>query len=100
MRSISSRATRVWQLSAGGHIAPLASGGIVAQVTPSAVVYDAETTRGGSGGPVVDLRHNVVAITSAVLTDFGGSNLAVPATHGRELLLETRLEQLRPVRFR
>lgn len=82
--------TDFWSVVEGlarhGQIAPLASGGIVAQVTPSAVVYDAETTRGGSGGPVLDLDGNVVAITSAVVTDFGGSNLAVPAAGARELL--------------
>jgi len=41
-------------LARKGHIAPLASRGIVAQVVPTAIVYDAETTRGGSGGPVLD----------------------------------------------
>lgn len=74
------------RLSAAGHIAPLASRGIVAQLTPSAVVYDAETSRGGSGGPVLDLEGRVVAVTSAVVPQFGGSNLAVPSEQGRVLL--------------
>lgn len=74
------------RLSAAGHIAPLASRGIVAQMTPSALVYDAETTSGGSGGPVLDLDGHVVAVTSAVVPEFGGSNLGVPADQGRELL--------------
>lgn len=89
------------RLSAAGHIAPLASRGIVAQVTPSALVYDAETTRGGSGGPVLDLDGRVVAITSAVITDFGGSNIAVPVASSRELLLRARFEQpLLPIALR
>ena len=59
------------RLSAAGHIAPLASRGIVAQSTPVAVVYDAETTRGGSGGPVLDLDGQVLAVTSAIVPEFG-----------------------------
>jgi S1-C subfamily serine protease len=74
------------RLAAAGQIGPLASRGIVAQVSANAVVYDAETTRGGSGGPVLDLDGEVVAITSAVVTEFGGSNLGVPAERARRLL--------------
>ena len=74
------------RLSEGGHIAPLASRGIVGQVTPRAVVYDAETTHGGSGGPVLSLAGEVVAINYAVLPEFGGSNLGVPAEAAKALL--------------
>jgi S1-C subfamily serine protease len=74
------------RLAAAGHIAPLASRGIVAQVTPAVVVYDAETTRGGSGGPVLDFEGQVVAVTSAVVPEFGGSNLGVSAGMVRDLL--------------
>lgn len=74
------------RLSAGGHVAPLATRGIVGQVTRSSIVYDAETTHGGSGGPVLDLTGRVQAINAAVLTDFGGSNIGVPAAQARLLL--------------
>lgn len=74
------------RLSQEGHIAPLASRGIVGQVSASAVVYDAETTSGGSGGPVLNFRGQVVAINAAVIPEFGGSNLGVPAEWGRQLL--------------
>ncbi len=73
-------------LAQGGYIAPLASRGIVAQVTPAAVVYDAETTRGGSGGPVLDLKGRVVAVSVAILPEFGGSNLGIPAAAARQLV--------------
>lgn len=73
-------------LSKAGHIRPLASRGIVAQLTADAVVYDAETTQGGSGGPVLGLNGEVIAINTAILPDFGGSNLGVPARYARELL--------------
>ena len=83
-------ATDFWsvaaRLAAGGYIAPLASRGIVAQVSSSMVAYDAETTRGGSGGPVLDLEGNVVAINSAIVPEFGGSNLGVPVDRARRLL--------------
>ena len=80
----------VRELSEAGFIRPLASRGIVGQVTPSTVAYDAETTRGGSGGPVLSLNGEVVAVTFAVLAEFGGSNLGVPAGEVSRLLAEAR----------
>lgn len=78
----------VEQLSESGLIHPLASRGIVGQVTPNSVVYDAETTRGGSGGPVLSLNGEVVAVTYGVLEGFGGSNLGVPVSEVRRLIEE------------
>lgn len=75
------------RLARTGQILPLASRGIVSQVNRQAVVYDAETTSGGSGGPVLSLRGEVVAVTSAILPEFGGSNLGVPIGRARALLL-------------
>jgi serine protease Do len=73
-------------LADGGHIAPLATRGIVGQITAASVVYDAGTTHGGSGGPVISLDGAVVAINAAILTDFAGSNLGVPAAEALRLL--------------
>ena len=78
----------VKELSEAGFIRPLATRGIVGQVTPSTVAYDAETTRGGSGGPVLSLDGEVVAVTFAILAEFGGSNLGVPAREVSRLLAE------------
>lgn len=78
------------RLSETGRIAPLATRGIVGQVTAAAVVYDAETTSGGSGGPVIGLDGEVVAVNTAILPEFGGSNLGVPVKHARELLATAR----------
>ena len=87
------RITDFWEvaerLSRAGHVTPLASRGIVGQVTTQTVVYDAETTSGGSSGPVLSLDGRVVAINVAILPEFGGSNLGVPAARASVLLSET-----------
>ena len=80
------------RLAADGFIAPLASRGIVGQVTASTVVYDAETTHGGSGGPVLDTDGNVVAVNTAILPEYGGSNLGVPVRELRALIAEAGLQ--------
>ncbi len=74
------------RLAADGLISPLASRGIVSRVGESAIVYDAETTYGGSGGPVLNLRGEVVAVNSLILPEFGGSNIGVPIDEVRALL--------------
>ena len=74
------------KLAEAGLISPLASRGIVGQATEATVVYDAETTHGGSGGPVLTLEGEVVAVNTAIMPEFGGSNLGVPARYIRELL--------------
>lgn len=73
-------------LSAGGYIRPLATAGVIGQITEGLLVYDAETTHGGSGGPVLDLNGTVVAVNTAIVSEFGGSNLGVPAAALTELL--------------
>jgi S1-C subfamily serine protease len=73
-------------LAAGGHIAPLATRGIIGQITLDSVVYDAGTTHGGSGGPVIDGDGRVVAVNSAVMPDFAGANLGVPAAEALRLV--------------
>lgn len=78
------------RLAEAGQILPLASRGIVGKVGREAIVYDAETTHGGSGGPVLDQNGEVVAINTAVLPEFGGSNLGIPVAKLRLLLEEAR----------
>jgi S1-C subfamily serine protease len=79
--------TAAQRLSARGFIAPLASRGIIGQVTAQSVVYDAQTTHGGSGGPVLAATGEVVAVNSAVLAGFGGANIGVPSVQARRLLV-------------
>lgn len=76
------------RLAAAGVVNPLASRGIVAQATTDTLLFDADTTRGGSGGPVLDLSGRVIGIQSAIIADFGGSNIAVPVAKIRAFLAE------------
>lgn len=78
------------RMARAGFIEPLATRGIVGQVTNANVVYDAETTSGGSGGPVLNLSGLVVAVNTAVLPEFGGSNLGVPARAAAALIRRAR----------
>ena len=75
-------------LSEQQFIRPLASRGIIGQRSRSAVVYDAETTHGGSGGPVLDIDGNAIAINTAISPEYGGSNFGVPVEHALKLLAE------------
>ena len=70
--------TVVEKLSASGLISPLATRGIVGQVTRDAVVYDAGTTYGGSGGPVLNLQGEVIAVNTSIVEGFSGANLGLP----------------------
>lgn len=79
------------RLSENGLISPLASRGIVGQVSQATLVYDAETTHGGSGGPVLDVDGAVVGVNTAILPEFGGSNFGVPVARVRALLSEAGL---------
>ncbi len=53
-------------------------------------MYDAETTSGGSGGPVLSLDGRVVAVNAAILPEFGGSNLGVPVARVHALIERLR----------
>ena len=79
------------RLSKSNFIRPLASRGIVGQLTTATIVYDADTTHGGSGGPVLDMNGDAVAINTAIIPEYGGSNFGVPVAHARRLLAEVNL---------
>ncbi len=74
------------RLAGAGRIIPLASRGIVARASEETIVFDADTTHGGSGGPVLNTDGAVVAVTAAILPEYGGSNLGVPVEKVRRLL--------------
>jgi DNA-binding response OmpR family regulator len=67
-------------------IRPLVTQGHLGVVGPDRLVYDAQTTHGGSGGPVFDASGKVIGVNFAVLSDFSGSNFAVPIARAAGLL--------------
>ena len=59
-------------------IRPLVTQGHVGDVLADKIVYDAQTTSGGSGGPLLIRDGQVIGVTFAVVRGFGGSNFGVP----------------------
>jgi S1-C subfamily serine protease len=76
----------VSQLAAKHLIRPTTTQGHIGDVLNDKIVYDAATTSGGSGGPLFNRDGKVIGVSSAILKDFGGSNLAVPVRYADELL--------------
>jgi DNA-binding response OmpR family regulator/S1-C subfamily serine protease len=67
-------------------IRPLITQGHIGDVLPDKIVFDAQTTSGGSGGPLFDGEGKVVGVTVAVLKGFGGSNFGIPIRYSLPLL--------------
>ena len=67
-------------------IRPLVTQGHVGDVLPDKIVYDAQTTSGGSGGPLLNSQGGVIGVTFAVVRGFGGSNFGVPIHFALPLL--------------
>jgi DNA-binding response OmpR family regulator len=74
-------------------IRPLVTQGHLGVVGPDQLVYDAQTTHGGSGGPVFDSNGKVIGVNFAVLSDFSGSNFAVPISRAASLLATPKSAQ-------
>ena len=67
-------------------ISPLITQGHIGDVSSEKLVFDAQTTAGGSGGPLLNHDGKVIGVTYAVLRGFGGSNLGIPIRMARPLL--------------
>jgi len=67
-------------------IRPLVTQGHIGDVLPDKIVYDAQTTSGGSGGPLLNRDGEVIGVTFAVVRGFGGSNFGVPIRYAEPLL--------------
>jgi len=67
-------------------IRPTTTQGHIGDVLPDKIVYDAQTTSGGSGGPLFNNEGKVIGINFAMVREFGGSNFAIPVTYGKSLL--------------
>lgn len=67
-------------------IRPLVTQGHIGDVSADKIVYDAQTTSGGSGGPLINKDGEVIGVTFAVVRGFGGSNFGVPIRYAQPLL--------------
>lgn len=67
-------------------IRPVNTQGHIGDVLTDKIIYDAQTTNGGSGGPLFNAEGRVIAVNVAMLRDFGGSNFAIPVRFAKPLL--------------
>jgi DNA-binding response OmpR family regulator/S1-C subfamily serine protease len=67
-------------------IRPLITQGHIGDILPDKIVFDAQTTSGGSGGPVFNQQGKVIGVTYAILKGFGGSNFGIPIRFSQPLL--------------
>ncbi|PYU01104.1 MAG: hypothetical protein DMG38_04750 [Acidobacteria bacterium] len=67
-------------------IRPLVTQGHIGDVFADKIVYDAQTTSGSSGGPLINKDGRVIGVTFAVVKGFGGSNFGVPIRYAQPLL--------------
>jgi serine protease Do len=74
------------ELSRRGLIHPLITQGHIGDVLEDKIVFDAQTTHGGSGGPLLNRDGKVIGVTFAVLSGFGGSNFGIPIRFSGSLL--------------
>jgi S1-C subfamily serine protease len=72
-----------------GLIQPTATRGMCGRVNAGRVLYDAPTAVGGSGAPVIGQAGKVVAINTALMKGFPGTNFGVPVSRILELLKQT-----------
>ncbi|NDQ56300.1 MAG: hypothetical protein GZ088_04400 [Acidipila sp.] len=67
-------------------IRPITTQGHIGDVERERIVYDAQTTSGGSGGPLFNLQGKVIGVNYAILRGFGGSNFGIPIRYADPLL--------------
>lgn len=67
-------------------VRPLVTQGHIGDVLKDKIVYDAQTTSGGSGGPLFNSQGKVIGVNFAILQGFGGSNFGIPIRYAAALL--------------
>lgn len=67
-------------------IRPVTTQGHLGDILSDKLVYDAQTTSGGSGGPLFNEDGKVIGVNYAILKGFGGSNFGIPIRFADPLL--------------
>lgn len=78
------------ELAALSLIRPSTTCGHLGDVVGDKLIYDAPTAHGGSGGPVFNLRGEVIGVNSAYMDGFSGGTLGVSVDSLRPLVQETQ----------
>ncbi len=78
------------ELAALSLIRPSTTCGHLGDVVGDKLIYDAPTAHGGSGGPVFNVRGEVIGVNSAYMDGFSGGTLGISADALRPLLLEAQ----------
>jgi S1-C subfamily serine protease len=71
-------------------IHPIITQGHIGDILPDKIVFDAQTTSGGSGGPLFNHEGKVIGVTYAILKGFGGSNFGIPIRFSEPLLVPSK----------
>lgn len=79
------------ELAMRGLIRPLTTQGHISDLLPRRIVHDAQTSDGGSGGPIFGANGKVIGINQAVLDD-SPAKFGVPIRYGTELLQKQKPE--------
>ena len=77
------------KLAAQSLIRPLIGFGHLGDIVGDHLIYDAPTAHGSSGGPVLNLKGEVVAVSFAYAGGFTGENMGVGIESLRSLLMRT-----------
>ncbi|GAN31993.1 MAG: FHA domain-containing protein [Candidatus Brocadia sp. AMX2] len=83
----------VQELSNWGLIRPLTTQGHLSDIMHNRIVYDAQTTAGGSGGPIFNNKGKVIGISYGIFPGFRGSNFGVPISYGVDLVKVTSMRK-------
>ena len=73
-------------------IRPIITQGHIGDILPDKIVYDAQTTSGGSGGPLFNQNGRVIGVNYAILEGFGGSNFGIPIRYAHPMLAGLRAD--------
>ena len=71
-------------------VRPSTTQGHIVDVTETDVVFDAATTQGGSGGPLLNRDGIVIGVTYGVLARFSGNSFAVPIRSALPIVTQAR----------
>jgi len=76
-------------------IQPVATRGMCGRVSAGRIVYDAPTAIGASGAPVIGSNGKVMAINTAILKGFAGTNFGIPIGRALEMMDQITHDKLK-----